>query len=162
VIVVADAGPLNYLVLIGAVDVLATLYTRVLVPQTVFDELKETEAPADVQTWIAQPPPWLEIRPDPAPDLTLALLDPGERAAIALALSLNVERLLIDDWAGRAEAVRRQLLVTGTLGVLAQAHQQQMLDFETALARLLQTNFYISTELVDFVRRRLSTGEEGA
>lgn len=34
-IVVADAGPLHYLVLIGAVDVLPTLYSRVLVPETV-------------------------------------------------------------------------------------------------------------------------------
>jgi predicted nucleic acid-binding protein len=38
-IVVADSGPLNYLVLIGAVHVLGPLYDRVLVPQTVADEL---------------------------------------------------------------------------------------------------------------------------
>jgi predicted nucleic acid-binding protein len=65
--------------------------------------------PPGLQVRIAQPPPWLEIRPDPPLDLTLALIDPGERAAIALALSLDVERLLIDDWEGGAEAVRRRL-----------------------------------------------------
>ena len=31
-IVVADTSPLNYLVLIGAVDILEPLYTRVVVP----------------------------------------------------------------------------------------------------------------------------------
>jgi predicted nucleic acid-binding protein len=31
-IVIADTGPLNYLVLIGSVDVLQPLYTRVIVP----------------------------------------------------------------------------------------------------------------------------------
>jgi hypothetical protein len=49
------------------------------------------------------------------------------------------ERILIDDWDGCAEAHRRQLL-----------------DFETALARLSRTNFYLSTELIDLVRKRLS------
>ena len=100
---------------------------------------------------------WLEIRPDPPTDPTLTFLDPGERAAITLALSLDAERLLIDEWDGRAEAERRHLLVTGTLGVLADAHLAGLVDFEAALVRLRQTNFYLSGELVDRVRRRLST-----
>jgi len=37
-------------------------------------------------------------------------------AAIGLAEILKVDRLLIDDWAGRAEAVRRNLLVVGNIG----------------------------------------------
>jgi predicted nucleic acid-binding protein len=65
---------------------------------------------------------------------------------------------LIDDWDGRAEAERQHLLVTGTLGVLAKAQQHQMVDFEAALARLIQTNFYVSAQLIDVMRRRLSTG----
>jgi predicted nucleic acid-binding protein len=34
-IVIADTGPLNYLVLIGAAHVLQPLYARVIVPQAV-------------------------------------------------------------------------------------------------------------------------------
>jgi predicted nucleic acid-binding protein len=64
-IVVADAGPLHYLVLIGAVDVLQPFYSRVLAPQTVAEELQETNTPAVVRAWIEQPPEWFEIRPDP-------------------------------------------------------------------------------------------------
>jgi predicted nucleic acid-binding protein len=45
-IVVADAGPFHYLVLIGAVEVLQPLYGRVLVPQAVARELQETNTPA--------------------------------------------------------------------------------------------------------------------
>jgi predicted nucleic acid-binding protein len=158
-IVVADAGPLHYLVLIKVVDVLQPLYRRVLVPQTVAGELQDTSTPAAVRAWIEQPPEWFEIRPDPPSEESLRFLDPGERAAIALALSVDAERLLIDEQAGRAEAERRHLLVTGTLGVLAEAHRAGLLDFEQALARLGRTNFYVSAELVDRVRRRLSTGE---
>jgi predicted nucleic acid-binding protein len=154
-IVVADAGPIHYLVLIGAVDVLQPLFSRVLVPQTVVDELQEAAAPAAVRRWIAQPPAWLEIRPDPPSDRTMEFLDPGERAAISLAISLSAERLLIDDWDGREEAARRHLLVTGTLGVLADAHLAGLIDFEAVLAKLRDTNFYLSPELVDRVRRRL-------
>ena len=40
-IVVADTSPLNYLIRIGAVHVLKPLYTHVLIPQTVADELKK-------------------------------------------------------------------------------------------------------------------------
>ncbi len=39
-IVVADTTPLHYLVLIGAVDVLEPLFTRVLVPRAVVEELE--------------------------------------------------------------------------------------------------------------------------
>src|SRR6202040_875920 len=43
-------------------------------------------------------------------------LDLGERAAIALAATMHADLLLIDEAAGRAEARRRNLRVTGTLG----------------------------------------------
>src|SRR5437870_8951708 len=121
-IVVADTSPLNYLIRIGAIDVLQPLYTHVLIPQTVADELKKEKAPAAVQSWISQPPKWLEVRPDPALEPALQLLDPGEAAALSLAESLQADAVLIDDLAGRTEAERRHLTVTGTLGVLVEAH----------------------------------------
>lgn len=158
-IVVADSSPLHYLVLIQAADILPTLYTRVLAPQMVIDELRRAGAPAAVAEWAAHLPGWLEVHPDPSLDPTLALLDPGESAALGLALLVHADRLLIDDWDGRAEAQRRHLLVTGTLGVLARAHQLQLLDFDLALARLAHTNFYMSKLLVDSIRRWLSLGK---
>ena len=155
-IVVADTGPLNYLVLTGAAGVLQPLYTRVIVPKAVVEELKVAGAPTAVQTWIAQPPDWLEVRPDPPSDPTLQFLDPGEGAALTLAELLKADEVLIDDWAGRAEAERRHLNVTGTLGVLADAHLAGLLDFDTALVRLRTTNFRLSAEVERLVRRRLS------
>ena len=43
-IVVADAGPLHYLILIGAVDVLGPLYNRVVLPEAVAQELRYQRA----------------------------------------------------------------------------------------------------------------------
>ena len=91
--------------------------------------------------------------------MTLRFLDDGEHAAIVLALSIKADRFLIDERAGRAEAERRHLLVTGTLGVLAEAHRAGLLDFEIALAQLRRTNFHVSAGIVDIVRQSLSTWE---
>ena len=100
-IVVADTGPLNYLVLIEAVNVLQPLYTHVVVPEAVAEELRSTGAPPVVRTWIAQPPDWLEVRPDPPPDPGLRFLDPGESAAQSLAELLRADGILIDERDGR-------------------------------------------------------------
>ena len=64
-IVVADAGPLHYLILIGAVDVLGPLYNRVVLPEAVAQELRYQRAPAAVRAWISSLPGWAEIRPVP-------------------------------------------------------------------------------------------------
>ena len=109
-------------------------------------------APEAVQKWITDPPEWCEVRPDPPRDLALSeFLDAGESAAITLAMSISADRVLIDDWDGRVEAERRHLFVTGTLGVLAEAHLRRLLDFEAALTRLSRTNFYLSDELIEHI-----------
>jgi predicted nucleic acid-binding protein len=70
------------------------------------------------------------VRPDPPADFTLRFLDLGEAAALALAELLRADEVPINDWAGRSEAQRRHLNVTGTLGVLADAHLAGLLDFD--------------------------------
>lgn len=75
-------------------------------------------------------------------------LDAGEREAIALARALQAELVVIDDQAGRREARKWQLSVTGTLGVLRTAAARGLVDFRAVLDRLQQTNFYMSTELL--------------
>jgi len=49
--------------------------------------------------------------------------------------------------------------VTGTLGVLAEAHRAGLLDFEVAFEQLQQTNFYVSADLVARVRLCLSASK---
>ena len=161
-IVVADAGPLQYLVRIKVINMLLPLYHRVLVPQSVARELQQNNTPATVRSWIANPPAWCEIRPDPPVDPALAFLDLGERAAIALAELLAADRLLIDERQGRTEAKRRRLPVIGTLGVLADAHVAGLLDFEKAVFQLRQTNFYVTEEVVERVRRQIASAKDYA
>jgi predicted nucleic acid-binding protein len=52
-VVVADPSPLNYVVLLGCVDILRQLYSRVVVPAAVFRELNAEGSPAAVAAWIS-------------------------------------------------------------------------------------------------------------
>jgi predicted nucleic acid-binding protein len=83
-VVVADTSPINYLVLIDQIGILPRLYTRILIPPAVFDELKHPLAPEAVRDWAAQPPGWLEVL-TPKSSFLVAQLDAGESEAIALA-----------------------------------------------------------------------------
>ena len=160
-VVVADSSPLNYLTLIGSVEVLHRLYNTIIVPQQVITELTDRAAPHVVRSWALNLPDWIDVRV-PLVDATGMLhLDPGERAAITLAQSESGTLLLIDDAAGRIEASRRGIRTTGTLGVLRAAALKDLVDLPTVLARLVETNFRVSMTLVsellaeDGARRRL-------
>ena len=61
-VVIADSSPLNYLTLIGSVDVLHQLYGAVVVPQQVIAELIEPAAPHEVRRWASHLPHWIEVR----------------------------------------------------------------------------------------------------
>lgn len=147
----ADTGPLHYLVLIGEIGIIPTLIDELLIPPEVRDEMDRPQTPAPVRAWIASPPPWLRVQPSPQLDTAAALarLDPGERAAIALALSVAADVLLIDDRAGVAAARAHGLAAIGTLGLLQRAARRGLLDLPAALARLVATNFRIRQDLLD-------------
>jgi predicted nucleic acid-binding protein len=151
-LVVADTGPINYLILIEAIDLLPKLFETIFVPKAVRDELAHVDAPATVQAWIAQVPAWLEVRPNPdcnTDDATAASLDDGERAAIALAVAIGAELILMDDRAGVAVAYQKGLTVTGTLGVLDLAARRGLIDLGAAFGRLKATNFRHRPEIMD-------------
>ena len=101
-IIVADTSPINYLILIGEIDVLEALYIRVLIPPAVKEELTWARAPEAVRVWIEQSPDWIEVRaPSGLADSHLAQLDPGERDAILLAEELHADQIIIDESRGR-------------------------------------------------------------
>ena len=60
-LVVADAGPPHYLVLLGHVDVLPRLYGRVTVPAAVVGELTHPRAPQAVRSFFGSPPAWVAV-----------------------------------------------------------------------------------------------------
>jgi predicted nucleic acid-binding protein len=86
-VVVADTGPIHYLVLIGHIEILPALFEKVIIPSVVHSELARAQAPDAVRNWIQAPPAWLEVYTLPSrplDDETLEGLDNGEKAALAL------------------------------------------------------------------------------
>jgi predicted nucleic acid-binding protein len=148
-IVVADTSPINYLILIQEVDILPKIYGRVVIPQTVREELVRASAPQLVRSLIDHLPIWLEVRsPLAVPDSSLAKLDAGERDAIMLATELQADRLIVDEREGRREAERRGIPVIGTLGVLREAAVLKLLDIRVVVERLQTTSFYVAPEVL--------------
>jgi predicted nucleic acid-binding protein len=148
-IVVADTSPINYLVLIEQIDVLAKMYGRIVIPPAVRDELLRPSAPATVRAWMSQSPAWMEIRvPANASDASLAELDLGERDAILLAAELHADQLIVDDRQGRRAAEKRGIPVMGTLGVLREAATAGLLDLRLAVELLQRTSFYLAPEIL--------------
>jgi predicted nucleic acid-binding protein len=105
-----------------------------------------------VAEWAARLPAWINV----IPSSTLVIepefadLDPGERAAIALAQAHRSNALLLmDDWKGRREANRLGIPTTGTLGVLRDAAAQGLVSLPAALIRLRQTSFRAPRDLMD-------------
>jgi predicted nucleic acid-binding protein len=60
-IVAADTSPLNFLVLLGYIEILPKIHGEVLIPQAVLDELQDSDAPVEVRAWVSAPPAWLRI-----------------------------------------------------------------------------------------------------
>ena len=152
-IVVADSGPLHYLILLEHTELLRRFYGKVVVPEPVASELSAAGAPAVVREWITKPPTWVDVRPVPPDAVSMITddLDLGERAAIALAETMRADLLLIDEAAGRAEAKRRQLRVTGTLGVLRSGAEQGLVNVPDLLERLKATSFYLDETFLSAV-----------
>jgi predicted nucleic acid-binding protein len=146
---VSDTTPLNYLILIGEVDVLPHLYEKVFIPRSVAEELQHERTPDPVRRWIANPPPWLRVEAVSLPiEPLLADLEAGERDAILLARHVKADLLLIDERAGREAAGRYGLRVSGTLGVLDRAAELGLLEFERAIEQLRQTTFRMTAALL--------------
>jgi len=152
-LVIADTGPINYLILIGHINILPVLFQTVILPSAVRDEL--LDAPLLVKNWIADPPSWIDVRQTVhVHDTSMENLDAGEEDAIALAIELHADLLLMDDREGVIAARRKGIEVTGTLGVLALAAKRGLLNLVDAFDGLKQTNFRYQQRIMDMLLNR--------
>jgi len=155
-LVVADASPLHYVVLMQQDTLLPTLYERVVIPPAVHGELQRSHTPSVVRQWVSHPPAWLTVQPSrqPLSGQQFPQLGHGELEAIPLAQELHADRLLMDDLDGRRVARARGLIVTGTIGILETAAIRGLIDLPSVLVRLQTTTFYASQSLYDEVLAR--------
>ncbi|MHC5718537.1 MAG: DUF3368 domain-containing protein [Nostoc sp.] len=150
-IIVSDTSPINNLAAINHLHLLQQLYGTVLIPEAVYRELTDPNFPVagaiEVQTFI-----WIQTRPVEDRILVEALsneLDIGEAEAIALALEMKADQVLIDERRGRMIAARLNLAYTGILGILVEAKSQRLISAVKPLldALINQAGFWVAEPL---------------
>lgn len=146
-VVVSDTSPIRALSHLGMLPLLARLFGNCIVPDRVARELLRPNKwlkSVDVRRLSFMEVRTLQDRTQFAE--ISKRLDEGEAEAIALALELQADVLLIDETAGRAAARQYGLNVTGVLGVLLSAKQQgEIPEIRPSLDRLrTEINFFVS------------------
>ncbi len=152
-IVVADTGPVNYLILSGHVALIHELYGALLIPTAVHNELLNPGAPLKVRQWANALPFWAKAR-KAADTERFAELGPGEREAICLALEMKADFVLMDETLGRKIAVKNNVAVKGTLGILEEAANRGLVNLSEAVQKLRTTGIFLSDEIVEGVLKR--------
>lgn len=147
-IVVSDTTPLNYLVLVNAVDVLPKLFKKVYTPHEVVRELADARAPQQVRQWAQDPPDWLMVATPSSRLASTDQLDPGEANAISLAKQIKAPAVLLDEKRGRIVAQGEGLVVIRTLALLELAAERQLLELRPILELLQATSFRIDRKLI--------------
>jgi len=154
VIVVSDTSPITNLAAIGQLDLLQGLYNRIIIPTAVYDEMVNVGKPVPGATEV-KTLSWIQTQAVTDQQRVITIqeseenIDLGEAEAIVLALELKADLLLMDERRGRVVATSYGLQVTGLLGVLVQAKQNNLIQIvKPLIAQLIeQADFRISDQL---------------
>ena len=149
--VVSNTSPLIGLSNIGKLEIPRDVFGKVFIPPAVRREFGE-----ELPKWVSVKAP--ENRP--LVQALSELLGDGESEAIALAIELNAEFLILDDLKARKIARRLGIRVIATAGVLLLAKKRGVVgEVKPLLRELVEKGFRISNEVIDVILE--SAGETG-
>ena len=145
--IVADTGPLNYLIQVDAIGCVPCIFSKVFLPVGVLDELGSPGAPSLVRDWVRFMPLWVEVV-DEESEMTGAFrgLSDTDLQVLMLGMKLQVP-VLIDDLAARNVGRSVGIPVLGTLGFLELAAAKGLLRLSEVLERLKKTNIHLGEKL---------------
>ncbi|MFB2837771.1 DUF3368 domain-containing protein [Floridanema evergladense] len=155
--IVINTSPLIALVAaLGDLTILQSLYTEVLVP---FEVCQEILSGGSSNFAIAEftAADWLQKQPDPLniSPLLLNSLDIGEASVIQLALNENIPTVCIDESVGRRIARLSGLSVTGSIGILLRAKQEGYpLSIKQSIQQMINQGIRLSTTVIEFALKQ--------
>ena len=152
-LVASNTSPVCNLATIGHLNLLRLQFTEIRIPIAVKNELEQLphpDAARDVQRALTEG--WIKPQAVQNPTvvrLLQATLDAGEAEAIALALEVSANLVLLDEKDGRTAAERVGLRVTGVLGVLLRAKMNGIIHAVKPEIDALRSRarFFVSSEL---------------
>ncbi len=151
-IVVADTSVLLNLAFFGQESLLSSLFGVVHVPVMVAQEFSRMAASSGRFAGLSLPAfcRITAIKHIPAAIASEPRLDLGESEALALALSIKADAVLLDEAAGRECAASLGMVAIGTLGLLVRAKNDGHLARVAPLLRslLVEGRFRVSPALV--------------
>ena len=146
--IVSNSSPLIALARIQRLDLVPAVLQSVLIPPAVAREIEPS---------IPALPAWVSVRVPSSrrpPLSSRGRLGDGEREAIALAIEIGADAVLMDERAGRRVAEEGGLKVIGTLGLLLEAKRAGHIEtIRAELDKLLETSFFLSPQLYDQLLR---------
>lgn len=154
-IVVSNTSPIINMAAIGQLELLRKLYKRLVIPQAVYHEIT-VKGLWQVGAEEIEKLKWIEVEEISDKNLTEALkleLDEGEAEAIALAMGIKADLLLIDERRGRKIADHFGLKYVGLLGAIIEAkHKNLIPNVRSLLDGLIsKAGFWIDQELYNRV-----------
>ncbi|MDP9382874.1 MAG: DUF3368 domain-containing protein [Chloroflexota bacterium] len=150
--IVSNSSPLITLAEAGQLGLLPSLYGEVVIPPAVRSEVLAGSVellPGSAEVATAR---WLRVEAPRDEALVEELrrnLGAGEAEAVALAIELGADTVLLDERRARRIATGRGLGVTGVLGVLLEAKARGLLEYVRPVldALLAEGRYRISDEL---------------
>jgi predicted nucleic acid-binding protein len=160
-IVVSDTSPVLSLTLIGQLDLLRQLYGSIVLPEAVRDELIVGGAAYHNGGEVLQQE-WIRLRAVANPIVLKLLqreLDRGEAEALALAIDLKADLILLDEFKARRLADYLELPHAGVIDLLGEAKRLNYLKTikPTLDALIDRAHFHVSPKL--YQRTLQSAGE---
>ncbi len=156
VVAVLDATPCIELHRLGIEQVLTQPFDHVYLPTTVFGELLAGSHLDQAYEIVHLPK--VRLRKPGAVPLPLAAeaLDKGERGALRVAREVDADRVVIDDKRGRKVARSMGFRVIGTVGLIARAAREGLLEsVHPYFLQLRNTNFRATDRLFNEILDQL-------
>lgn len=128
-IIVSDTSPVSNLILIERLDILQELFTEIIIPSAVDSEIRALEQ-FDKDLSAYEMAEWIKIIEPKNLQKVQSLqtkLDEGEAQAVALALEINCDLLLMDERIGTNIARQEGLQTVGLVGVLVKAKEEKII-----------------------------------
>ena len=153
--VICNTTPLISLSAIDSLFLLETIYTSVIVPEAVSEEINQggrINVP-DLTSFN-----WIEIIPNilTFEERLLFQLDYGERQVILNAIKLQADLVLLDDKVARNIAEYLGINVKGTLGVLVEAKRKNIISsFRDLAIKMREQGIYFSLQLINEISEAL-------
>ncbi len=149
-ILIADSGPLIALTGVEHLDLLRSLYHRIIVPQAVVREITLSRHMSDADHFTPWPS-WMERMETPSSlDAISIILGRGETEAITVARHHVDSILLLDDQQARRVAEALDLKMIGTAGILVRAKNHGIINTVRPILRSMRENgYYLSDRLIE-------------